>query len=63
MNDERHRAANELQDWRIRHKDFLAGNEAGCALSLEQALRSDAIPEGALGARPSNYPLDADEAN
>ena len=62
MTDERQRAANDLKDWRIRYKDLLAANEAGCALDLEQALRSDAIPEGALGARPEGYPLDADEA-
>ena len=63
MNDERQRAANELKDWRMRHKNSLAANEAGCALNLEQALRSDAIPVGALGSRPEGYPLDADNAD
>ena len=63
MSDERQRAANELKEWRIRHKMILAANEAGSALQLEQALRSGAIPEGALEARPENYPLDADESH
>lgn len=63
MGDGRHNAANELEEWRVRHKDSLAANEAGCALKLEKLLRGGAIPEGALGARPENYPLDADEAD
>ena len=29
----------------------------------EQSLRGDAIPEGALGARPEGCPLDANEAD
>lgn len=63
MSARRHNAANELKEWRTRHKDSLAANEAGFALQLEQLLRGDAIPEGALGARPESYPLDADGAD
>ena len=63
MSDDRQKAADELKQWRIRYKDFLAANEAGCALQVEESLRSDVIPAGALGARPQNYPLDADEAD
>ena len=60
MSVERMNAAEDLKDWRIRYGDILAAYEAGCALQLEQALRDDVVPEGSWGARPENYPIDAD---
>lgn len=60
MIDERTKAADELKRWRVRHKESLAGNERGTALQLEQSLRVDAVPEGAVDAVPENYPDDAD---
>ena len=60
MSDERQNATDELKQWRILYKEFLAPNETESALQIEQCLRGDSV-EGKLGARPVNYPLEADE--